>query len=190
METKVPDLAGMVDRIDFTPILVSIATDMAGTIRKRLREKQVKPALKGSTVKAKQRRGSLHADTPLVDSGLLMDSISSRKGARANTAEIYIRDRTYGVAHQGLSSTKKGQRVVWKAGRKQSARGVKYGKKSGGAYPAKLTTNEVARIHNDGFAPNPRREFFFFTLEDLAQSARLRIRQGLAGALRRAGMVK
>ena len=54
-----------------------------------------------------------------------------------------------------------------------------------------VTTNEIAVIHTEGMGKNlPKRKFFYVEENNLNKIWKLRVKQGIAGAMKRAGVIK
>ena len=147
-------------------VMNAIAGDMAASIQKRIRGSKVTPPLKSKTIARKKQ----FATVPLMETGLLVKSIRNRLSTKKNSAEVYIEDRKY----------------------KQSNKRQKTGRaKRSGKFSHLVTTNEIAVIHTEGLGKGlPKRKFFYATQEDYDKSCKLRIRQGLDGAMKRLGAIK
>ena len=143
-------------------VLNAIAGDMAASIRKRIRGSKVTPPLKSATIARKKS----FATVPLMETGTLMKSIRNKLSSKKNSAEVYIEDKKYK--------------------RKTTGR-----RKRSGTSSHLLTTNENAVIHTEGLGKGlPARKFFYATEQDYNRSCKLRIKQGLDGALKRLGAIR
>ncbi len=154
------------DKLNLGLINNAIAGDMAGKIQERIRGSKVTPPLATETQERKKRFKSV----PLMETGLLVRNISNHLTAKKNTAEVYIKDKKY-------KQENKKQTV----GRRKRT----------GTFSHLATTNEIAVIHTKGLGRNlPKREFFYMNENDLQKSTDRRMKEGINGAMKRAGIIK
>ena len=141
----------------------------------------IKPAIKPATVKRKRDMGLVNAGTTLVATGLLADSIKSRKGSDPQSAEVYVEDRRYGGSARVFKS--KRRRFTWKHETKRQ-RGMIEANSA-----REISTVEVAYIHETGMPmgrhPGVKRSFFFVTQEEFDKSMYLRMKRGIKNAVDR-----
>ena len=173
------------DKIDSTRMLTAIATDVAVVLQKRIRQGDIKPKLKASTIERKKETGSRgDASTPLLHTGLLMDSIKGKKAGH-NRAIVHIEEKVYGQQkHKGF--TKKGKSSWHKTARGKTtiAKKTKSGK-----YSKLPTTNEVANIHEKGLGQKKRR-FFGINQKQLDKIVSNHVKRGWPVACKKAGIIK
>ena len=168
--------------LDLTRMVVSVAGVLKNHVKRNMNAGNVGPPLKASTIKAKQKHSllSVSASTPLVDSGLLRDSVSSRK-VGINHAEVYVEKRRYSqfAKNLGASSSKS----AW------SKKKTVGGDTKAGNKVSLVDTVFVGKIHTSGAGSLPVRQFMLIWKSSL-KPIRFRIQQGVRGALKRSGIVK
>lgn len=183
------------ERLDMSPVMFAIAGDGAAAIKQRVRGGAVKPMLKARTIEQKRKRGYIAPETPLFATGLMVNSITHRKVTTVrNCAEIYVRDNVQ--YHRAIEITSRGGRTRWIS---STQRAVSNALRRGGRITQKAhrrggkagaTPRQVAYYHDEAGAGRKKikRPFFYLTDSELYVIAALRIKQGIGGALRRAGI--